>query len=82
MRKKGLIKKLMVSVSALCLCAAFALATPAAAISAHAMTLPGISTYKDNISYVYKIEDNKLYKCLYNYTSGNYIGDWIYVRDL
>lgn len=82
MRKNELIKKLTVSASALCLCAAFVLTAPAAAISAHAMTLPGISTYKDNISYVYKIEDNKLYKCLYNYTSGNYIGDWIYVRDL
>lgn len=82
MKKNGFIKKLMVTLSAVCLCSAFVRAAPAASISAQAMTLPGISTYHDNIGYAYKISDNKLYKCLYNYTTMEYIGDWIYVRDL
>lgn len=33
------------------------------------------------IEYRYKIEDGKLYKRLYNYTTMEWIGDWIYVCD-
>lgn len=36
-----------------------------------------------SISYVwrYKVENNKLYKRLYNVTDKRWVGDWIYVGD-
>lgn len=34
------------------------------------------------ISWMYEVRDNKIYKRLYNYSTCNWIGDWIYVRDL
>lgn len=78
-------KKLVAAVAAVCFSAALVFATPVATISAHAETdNPGttISTREQCISYVYGIRDNKLYKRLYNYSTGEYIGDWIYIRDL
>ena len=41
----------------------------------------GIMPLKDDIQYRYKIENGKLYKRLYNYTIGVWVGDWIYVCD-
>lgn len=41
----------------------------------------GIAPLKDDIQYRYKIENGKLYKRLYNYTVGEWVGDWIYVCD-
>lgn len=41
----------------------------------------GIMPLKDDIRYRYKIEDGKLYKRLYNHTTLEWIGDWIYVCD-
>lgn len=40
-----------------------------------------IQPRQDRIEYRYKIEDGKLYKRLYNYSTGEWIGDWIYVCD-
>ena len=37
---------------------------------------------KECIEYRYKIENGKLYKRLYDYTTCNWIGDWIYVCDV
>lgn len=82
MRKKEFFKKLMITVSALCLSAGFVLAAPTATISAQAAVIPGISTLENDIRYEYKIADNKLYKRLYNYSTNTPIGDWIYIRDL
>ncbi len=41
----------------------------------------GIMPLKDDIQYRYKIENGKLYKRLYNYTVGEWVGEWIYVCD-
>jgi hypothetical protein len=81
-------KKLTASVAAVCFSAALIFAAPVATISAHAEeeteanVEPSKSTREEYISYVYRIKDNKLYRCLYNYSTGNFIGDWVYVRDL
>lgn len=32
--------------------------------------------------WIFKIENYKLYKRLYNHSTNNWEGDWIYVRDL
>lgn len=34
------------------------------------------------VEWIYKTEDGKLYKRLYNHTTDKFITDWIYVRDL
>lgn len=34
------------------------------------------------VEWVYKIENNKIYKRLYNHTTDKYITDWIYVGEL
>ena len=41
----------------------------------------GIMPLQDDIHYRFKIEDGKLYKRLYNHTTQEWIGDWIYVCD-
>ena len=38
-----------------------------------------ISPLSDDIRWRYKIENGKKYKCLYNYTTEQWIGDWILV---
>jgi hypothetical protein len=77
-------KKLTAAVAAVCFSAALVFAAPVATISAHAeeANTETSKTREQCISYVYSIKDNKLYKRLYNYSTGDYIGDWIYVRDL
>lgn len=37
---------------------------------------------RDAIGWMFKIENNKLYKRLYNHSTCNWIGDWIYIRDM
>ncbi len=37
---------------------------------------------KDDIEYRFTIINNKIYKRLYNYSTGEWIGDWIYVCDV
>lgn len=32
---------------------------------------------KDRIEYIYEIREGKLYKRLYNYSRGEWVGDWI-----
>ncbi len=59
---------------------AFASATSApmylANINAHS-----VSPQSDNIIWQYKVENGKIYKCLYNTTKNTYIGEWIYVGE-
>lgn len=62
-------------------------AVPEFGISASAAVPPREGTAdpcKDIIRWVYDFRksDNKLYKRLYNTSTCNWIGDWIYVRDL
>lgn len=84
MKNKKSFKKLTAAAAAIAFSAALAFGAPVATISAHAMDNSGntISTRQQIISYVYSIKDNKLYRRLYNYSTCNYIGDWVYVRDL
>lgn len=37
---------------------------------------------RDAISWEFKIVNNKLYKRLYNHSTCNWIGDWIYVCEV
>lgn len=37
---------------------------------------------KDKIGWLIKEEDGKYYKRLYNYSTGDWIGDWIYIGDV
>lgn len=41
-----------------------------------------IARRKDDIYWVYAEMNDKLYKRLYNATTTEWIGDWIYVKDL
>ena len=55
---------------------------PVATLPAQA-AIPGIvSPLSDIIQWVFKIEDGKVYKRLYNYSTASWIGEWIYLRDL
>lgn len=62
-------------------------AVPEFSISVNAAVPPQEDTAepcRDVIRWVFDFRksDNKLYKRLYNTTTQNWIGDWIYVRDL
>lgn len=66
-------------------CVALAvLISPAAALPVQA-AVPQEETVmpmSDAISWVYKAENNKLYRRLFNHSTGNWLGPWMYVRDL
>ncbi len=55
---------------------------PATALPAQAAEAETIMPYSDIIEWRYKIEDGKVYKRLYNYSTASWIGEWIYLRDL
>lgn len=62
-------------------------AAPEFSISVSAATPPKGETVQpcaDILRWVYDFRksDNKLYKRLYNTSTFNWVGDWIYVRDL
>lgn len=40
-----------------------------------------ISPQSDVITWRYIVEDGKIYKCLYNASTDEYIGEWIYVGE-
>lgn len=66
-------------------CVALAvLVSPASAlpVQAAATQEETVMPMSDAISWRYKAENNKLYRRLYNYSTGSWIGNWIYVRDL
>ena len=81
MRKKGK-KKLAVLFAA----AGIALSVtfcPAATLTTQA-AMPEESTVRplyDDIEWVYKVENGKIYKRLYNFSTANWIGNWIYVGE-
>ena len=80
MKKVG---KLML-MTLLCSMALF-FAAPNFSIMANAAVPPKGETAepcKDILRWVFDIRDNKLYKRLYNTSTCNWVGDWIYLRDL
>lgn len=66
------------------LCLSFSvLACPMASMHVYADSENAmIQPYKDDIQWRWKVENNKLYKRLFNYSTISWVGDWIYVRDL
>lgn len=82
MKLKNITKKLSLLFGTTCL-ALMAFVCPMTSISAQASTSREVTVQprQDIIEYVYKIENGKLYKRLYNYSTDNFIGDWIYVCD-
>ncbi len=84
MKAKHITQKLLLLAGAVCLSTAL-LASPAATLSAHAYSSSNsevtVQPRAFDIQYRYKIEDGKMYKRLYNYSLGVWIGDWIYVCD-
>lgn len=75
--------KLVTLGSVVCMALAV-LFSPASALPAQAAVSQEetVMPMRDAISWVFRIENNKLYKRLYNYSTGNWIGDWIYIRDM
>lgn len=63
------------------LCAAALFAAPAASLTTYASDNSDVSVCADIIEWRYKISDGKLYKALYNYSTGLYVSDWQYVCD-
>lgn len=83
MTKNKLMKRLIATMGAACLCVGL-FVTPVATMPVQAQIPteePGINPMSDIILWVYKIEDGKYYKRLFNFSSGEWVGDWIYVRD-
>ena len=82
MKQKNITKRLALIIGTACL-TLMTFVCPAASMPVQATS--GVQTtaqtWQHRIEYVYKIEDGKLYKCLYDYTIGVFIGDWIYVCD-
>jgi len=79
--KQKKISKLLGLMGAACLslgmffCPATTLPTQAA--------VPDVAVpYSEIKEWVYKEEDGKIYKRLYNYSRAEWEGDWIYVRDI
>lgn len=78
-------KKIISTVATLSLAASILL--PPQIVSAASPTAPiclsdtAISPLADSIEWVYyTAEDGKIYKRLYNYSTRDWIGEWIYVR--
>ncbi|MCM1305025.1 MAG: hypothetical protein NC305_08825 [Lachnospiraceae bacterium] len=55
---------------------------PVTALPAQAATPEVAMPYSDCIEWRYIFDDGKVYKCLYNYSTGEWVGEWIYVCDL
>lgn len=75
--------KLVAIASVFCMALAI-LCSPAAALPVQAAVSqePEIMPMSDAISWVFKEENGKLYKRLYNHSTVTWIGNWIYVMDL
>lgn len=57
---------------------------PTTALPAQAATSgAGVAMpYSEIIKWRYIVQDGKIYKCLYNYSRAEWVGEWIYVRDI
>ncbi len=79
--KKKLFKRLAVVCSALCLGLSVMVA-PAATMPVEAAKAPTASVQKEVIGWIFAECGDSLYKRLFNHSTGQWLGDWIYVRDL
>lgn len=82
MKRFNATKKLLTIVGSLCLVFTI-LVSPVASmpsvVQAAAPKDDVAQPQHDIIAYRYKIEGNKMYKRLYNYTINEWIGDWIFM---
>lgn len=80
---KNRTSKLAALGSAACVALAV-LVSPASALPAQATAAQEetVMPMSDAISWKFKVMNNKLYRRLYNHSTDNWIGPWIYVRDL
>lgn len=83
MSKKKVSRRLAVLGSTICLAfSIFICPTSTLPVQAVNSSDSTIQPYKDDIQWRWKVENNKLYKRLFNYSTADWVGDWIYVRDL
>lgn len=54
---------------------------PSTVLPTQAAEADEVMPYSDIIEWRFKFEDGKAYKRLYNYSTRNWIGDWIYIGD-
>ena len=80
MFNKTLLSKVKV-LAGVALCALAVLVAPALSLTTYASDGSDVSTCADAIEWVYKVMDGKMYKALYNFTTAEYVSDWIYVCD-
>lgn len=79
MSNKKVTKKIATVCGALCLALSM-LTTPIASLSVQAQEM--VQPLSDKIEWRWKVENNKLYKRLFNYSTISWVGDWIYVCDV
>lgn len=63
------------------LCAIAVLSAPATTLVTYAANSTEVAPCTDILEWLYKIEDGKMYKALYNASTGQYVTDWQYVCD-
>lgn len=78
MKSKKLINQIAAVGGAACLALAI-LASPTATISVHAAAPNTAGTQQEIIEWRWKIENGNVYRRLYNYSKGYWIGEWEYV---
>lgn len=82
MKQKRLTRKIAVIAGALCLSLTI-LASPITSIPVQAAPPQDAAMpLADIIEWRFKIEDHSLYKRLFNYSTAEWIGDWIYVGEI
>lgn len=74
---KNIVKKGICLVAMLCVMSS--IATPVLAIEQTLIVEDEIQPRTDIKDWVYKVFDGDLYKRLYNYSTGHWEGDWIFV---
>lgn len=83
MKHKRVIRKLLAIAGALCLSLTI-LASPIASTPVHAAPPQDDAAMplSDIIEWRYKIEGNSLYRRLYNYSTAEWVGEWLYVGEI
>lgn len=82
MKQKRVTRKLATIVGALCFSLAI-LASPIASVPVQAAPAEdAVMPLSDIIEWRFKIEGTSLYRRLYNYSTAEWVGEWIYVGEL
>ena len=63
------------------MCAMAVLAAPCTSLTSYAAETTGVEARTEIREWCFKVEDGKLYKRLYNASTGLWETDWIYVCD-